>query len=51
MPKELIRLPTPAMNREAASRPPCTPKDTTPQLPWGKYFSARAWQASPGRPG
>ena len=27
----------------AASRPPASPKDTTPQLPFGRYFWARAW--------
>ena len=32
----------PAMNREAPSRPPFTPKDTTPQVPWGRYFRARS---------
>ena len=34
----------------AASRPPFSSKDTTPQEPWGRYFSARAWYLSPGRP-
>ena len=33
---------SPAMNREAASRPPFTPKETTPQVPSGMYFFARA---------
>ena len=31
-----------SMNLVAASRPPFTPKDTTPQVPWGIYFLARA---------
>ena len=30
------------MNLEAASRPPFTPKDTTPQVPFGRYFCARS---------
>ena len=30
------------MNLDAASRPPFTPKETTPQVPLGMYFCARA---------
>ena len=38
------------MKTPAASRPPFSSKDTTPQEPWGRYFSARAWYLSPGSP-
>ena len=31
------------MKVSAAVRPPFTAKLTTPQEPWGRYFSARAW--------
>ena len=40
-----------SINFMAASRPPLTPKDTTPHTPLGRYFCASAcWgeEASPG---
>ena len=37
-----------AMKREAASRPPFTPRETTPQVPSGRYFSGQRVVA--GRP-
>src|SRR5699024_4849550 len=36
----IFKLP---INALAASRPPLTPKLTTPQLPLGRYFWAAAW--------
>ena len=42
---------SPAMKVSAAWRPPLTPKVTTPQVPLGMYFWARAWYLSPSRPG
>ena len=39
------------INFEAASLPPLTPKLTTPQVPFGIYFSASAWSLSDSRPG
>ena len=32
-----------SMSLVAAARPPLTPKETTPQVPRGMYFCARAW--------
>ena len=40
-----------SINLVAASRPPFTPKDTTPQVPWGMYFWARACWGLLSRPG
>ena len=33
----------------AASLPPLRPKETTPQLPWGRYFFASSWYLLPSR--
>ena len=38
-------------NADTFSRPPGTPKEMTPQVPFGMYFSANAWYLSPSRPG
>ena len=40
-----------AMNVSAASRPPATPKLTTPLAPFGRYFCASSYCVSPGKPG